>query len=138
MWVQAEIWDKLAEGSSNSLGKGSFLNGVGTMICDKWIDKNTGEEKKMFKLRILKLLSKEAMNGIVAAMSPEVNNDLEQSIEAMVESAAEAPKEFAEKLVLPEGMEDNVTDDIDDEEAFPPPVPPKQKVWNKSPPKKFF
>jgi hypothetical protein len=114
MWIQAEIWDKLAEESS-SLGKGSFLNGVGTMICDKWIDKNTGEEKKMLKLRILKLLSKEAVNGIVAAIRPEVSNDSEQFLGTESTSALEVAKVSAEKLVLPEGMEDNVTDDVEDE-----------------------
>lgn len=137
MWVQAEIWDKLAE-ESNSLGKGSFLNGVGTMICDKWIDKNTGEEKKMLKLRILKILSKEALDGIIAAIRPEESNNLEQFLETESTSAREVPKVSLEKLVLPEGMEDNFTDDVDDE-AFPQQsVASKDKFWRKNPPKNFL
>lgn len=136
MWIQAEIWDKLAEESS-TLGKGSFLNGVGTMICDKWTDKNTGEEKKMLKLRILKLLSKEAVNGIVAAIRPEVSNDLEQLLGTESTSALEVAKVSTEKLVLPEGMEDNVIDDVEDE-TFPAALPTKEKFWSKGPPKKTF
>jgi hypothetical protein len=37
------------------------LNGLGTLIFNKWTDKATGEEKKQFKVRLLKVMSAEDM-----------------------------------------------------------------------------
>jgi hypothetical protein len=92
----------------------------------------------MLKLRILKLLSKEAVNGILAAIHPEVSNDLEQFLGTESTSALEGAKISLEKLVLPEGMEDNVTDDVEDESFPQSTLPTKEKFWSKGPPKKTF
>eukprot|EP01041_Mallomonas_annulata_P009726 gene9726-20227_t len=57
MWINIELWDNEAKEERDQLLKGTQFCGVGQIIHNKWIDKNTGEERKQFKIRILKCLA---------------------------------------------------------------------------------
>ena len=61
MWVNVEVWDEVAKSNSENFRKGATLHGLGTLIFSKWIDKTTGEERKQFKHRLLKILTAEEM-----------------------------------------------------------------------------
>ena len=61
MWINVEVWDEVAKSNSQKFRKGATLHGLGTLIFSKWIDKTTGEERKQFKHRLLKILSAEEM-----------------------------------------------------------------------------
>lgn len=61
MWVNVEVWDEVAKSNSRKFRKGATLHGLGTLIFSKWIDKGTGEERKQFKHRLLKIMSAEEM-----------------------------------------------------------------------------
>lgn len=56
MWIQVEVWDELAKKNFELLQKGRRVSGIGALIHQKWIDKSTGDERKQFKLRLLKLI----------------------------------------------------------------------------------
>jgi single-stranded DNA-binding protein len=62
MWINVEVWDAVAKDNIQLFRKGATLNGLGTLIFNKWIDKSSGEERKQFKHRLLKVLSKEEMS----------------------------------------------------------------------------
>lgn len=68
MWVNAELWDDEGKKNMSKMRKGSQFFGVGSLIMNKWIDKVTGEEKKMFKARILKVLSSNDMSSLVETL----------------------------------------------------------------------
>ena len=61
MWINVEVWDEVAKNNSQKFRKGAALHGLGTLISSKWIDKTTGEERKQFKHRLLKIMSAEDM-----------------------------------------------------------------------------
>jgi single-stranded DNA-binding protein len=61
MWINVEVWDEVAKSNSQKFRKGATLHGLGTLIFSKWIDKTSGEERKQFKHRLLKILSAEEM-----------------------------------------------------------------------------
>ena len=61
MWLNVEVWDEVAKNNSQKFRKGATLYGLGTLISSKWIDKTTGEERKQFKHRLLKIMSAEDM-----------------------------------------------------------------------------
>lgn len=63
MWVSMEIWDDVARAAKEdgTLRKGGNFSGMGTLILNKWKDKTTGEEKKMLKVRVLEILTREAI-----------------------------------------------------------------------------
>lgn len=74
-WLSCEIWDDEAKAHVGSLRKGMKLSGLGTLILNKWVDKSTGEEKKMFKARILKVLTPEDLNDKLLNMGePELTS----------------------------------------------------------------
>jgi single-stranded DNA-binding protein len=62
MWINVEVWDAVAKDNIQLFRKGATLNGLGTLIFNKWIDKSSGEERKQFKHRLLKVISKEEMS----------------------------------------------------------------------------
>ena len=64
MWVNAEMWDQEAKSNLANLRKGTSFGGIGYMILSKWIDKTSGEEKKVNKMRILKVISPNELNQI--------------------------------------------------------------------------
>lgn len=67
MWLSAEVWDSVAKAAYANIKKGAVVRGVGYLIHNKWVDKNTGEERKMFKVRITKMLNYETFNDISVA-----------------------------------------------------------------------
>jgi single-stranded DNA-binding protein len=66
MWLSTEIWDDEAKAAveDGSLRKGAKIAGSGTLIFNKWTDKATGEERKMFKFRMLKLMEREELEQL--------------------------------------------------------------------------
>ena len=67
MWLSTEIWDDEAKNHFTSLKKGAPLCGTGVLMHNKWIDKQSGEERKQFKLRLLKVMSRNKVEEIVSA-----------------------------------------------------------------------
>lgn len=63
MWISAEAWDDEAK-KVQAYSKGSKFAGMGTLLFNKWKDKVTGEERKMFKMRVLKVMSEEEVKGM--------------------------------------------------------------------------
>lgn len=65
MWISTEIWDDEAKNNFTMLKKGAQLCGTGVLMHNKWVDKQSGEERKQFKLRLLKVLSKNKIEEMV-------------------------------------------------------------------------
>ena len=61
MWINVEVWDKIAKDSLQNFRKGASLNGLGTLIFNRWTDKASGEERKQFKYRLQKLMTADEM-----------------------------------------------------------------------------
>lgn len=159
MWIQSEVWDDLAS-NGPTITKGSYLNGIGTLLAEKWIDKNSGEEKKSFKLRILKLFTKEkleSLNEVLELPSISETSIFESSdstfgttgfaketpiIEDQTSSSLPITPQAAERITLPAGMDDDDSD-LDDENEpqkfydISPVTSPVKRVWSK-PQKKFY
>jgi single-stranded DNA-binding protein len=57
MWLPCEVFDEVAKDNIESFRKGSKIHLVGSLLFNKWIDKNNGEERKQFRFRIKKVLS---------------------------------------------------------------------------------
>jgi single-stranded DNA-binding protein len=68
MWISVELWDDLAKSHYADIKKGHVLRGVGYLILNKWIDKLNGEERKMYKMRVTKLLSSEEFSTVNALL----------------------------------------------------------------------
>lgn len=64
MWLSVEMWDELAKKNYAETKKGRPVRGVGYVIQNKWTDKDTGEERKMYKVRITKVLNLEEFDTI--------------------------------------------------------------------------
>lgn len=66
MWVNCEIWDLKPEPNKESpIRKGKQIHGIGYLLSNKWVDKNTGEEKKQFRVRISKLIETDTLYQFV-------------------------------------------------------------------------
>lgn len=74
MWVNAEMWDQEAKSNIINLRKGSSFGGIGYMILNKWIDKNSGEEKKANKIRVLKMISPNELDQIFGPLEEVFTN----------------------------------------------------------------
>jgi single-stranded DNA-binding protein len=72
MWISVELWDDLAKSHYADIKKGHVLRGVGYLILNKWIDKLNGEERKMYKMRVTKLLSSEEFGTVNALLEDTV------------------------------------------------------------------
>lgn len=70
MWLNCEIWDDLARQHGAKLVKGAALQAAGNVVQSQWLDKNTGEQRKMQRLRITALLSNERLAALLAAFAP--------------------------------------------------------------------
>jgi single-stranded DNA-binding protein len=64
MWLSAEMWGDLARSQYSNIKKGHMLHGVGYLILNKWVDKLTGEERKLYKLRITKAMTHDEFNDV--------------------------------------------------------------------------
>jgi single-stranded DNA-binding protein len=58
------MFDDAAKAALPELRKGSEVFLVGNLIHNKWVDKASGEERKQFRMRAGKLLSKEEFNSV--------------------------------------------------------------------------
>ena len=70
MWQSIEMWDTKAKQAMNEglIHKGARFAGVGHMIHNKWVDKQTGEDRKQFKVRILSLMSNDELDDVEIAI----------------------------------------------------------------------
>ncbi len=52
MWLSVEMWDTLAKDAldAGAVTKGAKIGGMGTLILNKWTDKQTGEDKRQLKV----------------------------------------------------------------------------------------
>eukprot|EP01032_Pedospumella_encystans_P022954 gene22954-25999_t len=64
MWLSMEMWDDLAKQYYANIKKGRPVRGVGYVIQNKWTDKDTGEERKMYKVRITKMMAAEEFDKV--------------------------------------------------------------------------
>ena len=65
-WFDCEIWDKNAQMATDFIKKGSKVCVTGSLITNKWVDKQTQQQRKAVKIRVktFELLdSKGAMDG---------------------------------------------------------------------------
>lgn len=58
---------------------GAQLNGIGTMIFNKWVDKASGEERKQFKCRLLRIISAENMELLLDSDHDVNTNDMDNN-----------------------------------------------------------
>mmetsp|Transcript_20141 Transcript_20141/g.27749 ORF Transcript_20141/g.27749 Transcript_20141/m.27749 type:complete len:280 (+) Transcript_20141:2-841(+) len=133
MWVQTEVWDTLAEENKSVLKKGMYICGVGTMHCDKWLDKITGEERKLQKLRIQKFLPKDQLSSLLEIVNNDESADSEPENKNVFEERK--PQSFKtmkmSDISLPEGMSgDNEDDEPENEEE----IVEIKKMWTKKAP----
>lgn len=64
MWLSMEMWDELAKKNYANIKKGRPVRGVGYVIQNKWTDKDSGEERKMYKVRITKMMAAEEFEKV--------------------------------------------------------------------------
>ena len=75
MWLSVEMWDSFAKENYANIKKGVAIQAVGYIILNKWIDKMNGEERKMYKTRVTKLLTKEECTSMQAIMGDITGDD---------------------------------------------------------------
>jgi single-stranded DNA-binding protein len=68
MWIRCEVWDEEARAHQRELKRGRPVNALGTLISNKWVDES-GEEKKQFAVRILKIFPLEQFKSLVGPLS---------------------------------------------------------------------
>jgi single-stranded DNA-binding protein len=56
MWLPCEVFNDLARNNIELLKKGARIHVMGTLLFNKWIDKNTGEDRKQFRFRIQRFI----------------------------------------------------------------------------------
>lgn len=74
MWISVELWDELARQNAVQYTKGSMIYGVGYMVQNKWIDKLSGEERKMYKMRLTKTMSNEEFSHVTSIFEDTVKD----------------------------------------------------------------
>ena len=142
MWINVEVWDEVAKNNSQKFRKGAALHGLGTLISSKWIDKTTGEERKQFKHRLLKIMSAEDMILFDDLESSEAKEPLPTPIisDKTREYVPLAPLQViaSEKLSSKQSVPTNelavneiksvekppVIDRVDSDKPAPKPIPP--------------
>jgi single stranded DNA-binding protein len=93
MWISTEIWDNQARLHQDRLVKGAPMCGVGYLIHNKWQDKTTGEDRKMFKLRLTNILAPEDLADMLASSGIE-DLDGESDMDMNQENFDEAFDDF--------------------------------------------
>lgn len=76
MWVQVEVWDDEAQSAKLTISKGATIAGLGCLIHNKWVDKQTGEERKQFKLRLFKFMDPELIREISSSLVTDDSDSL--------------------------------------------------------------
>ncbi|MCS7030126.1 MAG: single-stranded DNA-binding protein [Gloeomargarita sp. SKYG116] len=70
-WFELEMWGKTAEVAGNYVRKGSLIGVKGAIKCERWTDRNTGEERQRFLIRVDQL-------DLLGGRRDETPNDLEE------------------------------------------------------------
>ena len=73
MWISVELWDDLARDYAQ-VRRGNMVHGVGYMVQNKWIDKLNGEERKMYKMRLTKIMSSDEFSHITSIFEETVGD----------------------------------------------------------------
>lgn len=73
--MKTEIWDDLAKSSQGEIRKGATISGMGSLILNKWIDKTSGEEKKNYVLRVLKLIPSNQIKHLLESIDTSAVSD---------------------------------------------------------------
>ena len=60
---------------------------MGYLILNKWVDKATGEEKKLYKARMVKILSQEEVNNSIIPLTGEGDGQSYSNNDAQMDSA---------------------------------------------------
>ena len=82
MWINVEVWDDVAKTNAKDFRKGSTLNGLGTLLILKWTDKDSGEERKQFKYRLLKVMTPAEMSLFESPVSSPISDSLTTMLSA--------------------------------------------------------
>lgn len=72
-WFELEVWGKTAEIAGNYVRKGSLIGVKGSIKCERWTDRNTGEERQRFLIRVDQL-------DLLGSRRDETPNDLEEDL----------------------------------------------------------
>jgi single-stranded DNA-binding protein len=148
MWIKCEVWDDIAKEHLVMLRKGSKFNCVGNIISNKWTDKNNGEERKQFSIRVNKILSSTEMQQLVniihgdsidqsSISSPTINQSKSspKSLEAE-DSAYQIDEGYAnaDRFVQPTNTKPRSQNKPPIQNKFQAPTPPSQSppapIWN--------
>jgi single-stranded DNA-binding protein len=68
MWVNCEIWDDVAKANVRNIVGGKPLHGMGYLTLDKWVDKNSGEDRKAYKVRVMKIFLEHEFKSMLQIM----------------------------------------------------------------------
>jgi single-stranded DNA-binding protein len=82
MWISCEVWDDMATNNKAHFHRGGRIKSVGNLISNKWVDKNTGEERKQFRYRISKILTDSEFYEVTKLL------DLDSSEESSLDTAS--------------------------------------------------
>lgn len=51
-WYNLEMWGKSAEVAANYIRKGDLIGVEGSIKCDRWNDRNTGEPQQVWRIAV--------------------------------------------------------------------------------------
>lgn len=71
LWIPSEAFDDLAKDNISLFQKGRIIHAVGTLLCNHWIDKATGEDRKQLRFRVTKILKPEDFEVLKRILSTE-------------------------------------------------------------------
>jgi single-stranded DNA-binding protein len=95
LWIAAEAFDDLAKSNYERIKKGKAVQGSGYIVQNRWVDKITGEEKKMYKVRFTNFLSPEKFAALQNALAeiPDIGPDDRSHFSSDIESQVPKPWE---------------------------------------------
>jgi len=108
------LWNDEARRHGANIYKGAPLSGIATLIFNKWTDKTTGEERKMFKARLTNVLTAEELAEMLGS----------SGIEDLVNDS-DSGAAYGEDPGGGSGFANDSPDMYD--QAPPPPPPPRQQ-----------
>jgi single-strand DNA-binding protein len=76
-WFDLEMWDKTADVAGKYVKKGSLVGITGSLVFDRWQDKNTGDErtKPIIRVEQLDLLGSKQDNQSSSSSSGSYDSD---------------------------------------------------------------
>ena len=112
MWISCEVWDEEAKQNHPILQKGSQIGGMGALILNKWVDKQSGEDRKMLKFRILQLMPVDDLKLISNSLGLE--DEISMSAQDPFEDNSNFSRNFPPEVDQTRGINKNT--------GFPPTV----------------